>query len=177
MVENDIIFISCTSEDKEFSSLLKRIATEGKRMYFGQLSDITCSSDRETKITILKSGFPINFDGTHCSVPSKDIEITRALLLGACIQAVKTASKPMDVNNNLISKKRQMLDPYMQQFALMQWLEHQPKDRYSEALIKQFNNIEWIKEQSGGSYEPNSMGRAFHAKTETTYLINPGPAP
>ncbi len=177
LVENDITFISCTSEDKEFLSLLKRIAKEGKRIYFGQMSDITCLSDRETKITILKAGFPINFDGTLCSVPSQDIEITRALLLGACIQAVTSASTPIDAVDTIESQKRQMLDPYIQQFALKHWLKHQPKERYSQDLVEKFGNIEWIKESSGGGYYPNSISGGFNIKAEDNepHLILPSP--
>lgn len=170
IVENDITFISCTSEDKEFSSLLKRIAEEGKRIYFGQMSDITCSSDKETKITILKGGFPINFDGALHSVPSQDIEITRALLLGACIQAVTSASTPMEAADTIEYQKRQMLDPYIQQFALKHWLARQPKGRYGHELVEMFDSIERIKESSGGIYYPNPIfcnGFNANSKDET----------
>lgn len=162
VVENDISLISCTSEDKEFLSLLQKLAEEGKRFYFEPLADIICLGNRKHKISILKSGFPINFDRSVFSVPSKDIAITRALLLGAAIQAILTASKPIDNGATIYQPERQMLDPYLQQFALKEWLKQLPTHDYSQELLQNFNNLEWIVANSGGVYKPNlSLSSSF----------------
>lgn len=170
IVENDITLISCTSEDKEFSSLLQQLAEEGKRFYFEPLSDITCLSNRQHKILILKSGFPINFDRHPSCVPSKDIEITRALLLGASIQAIVTASKPIADGLTIYQPERQMLDPYFQQQVLTEWLKHQPAQRYPQELLDNFNNPEWITANSGGIYHPNPVfNKGFAVEDEKSY--------
>lgn len=151
---DDMHFISCTSEDKEFASLLKRIAEENKRMYFEPLSDITCWSNNQSKITIYKSGFPVNFDRKPWNVPARDIEITQGLLLSACLQAITTAMKKMDTQDE---KKRQMLAPHLQQIVLKEWLKGQSAEHYSKELLDKFNDIEWIKTNSGGVYYPNPI--------------------
>lgn len=169
IVKNEITLISCTSEDKEFASLLEQISKEGKRFYFNPLSDITCLSNKGNKISILRGGFPINFNSSPFSVRSKDIEITRALLLGACIQAISVSNKPIDDNFVNNQQKRHMLDPYLQQFALKEWLKYQPKQRYNQELLNKFNDIEWIKTQSGGIYYPHPIiNDAFTTETEKT---------
>lgn len=176
IVENDITLISCTSEDKEFLSLLKKVAEEGKRFYFEPLSDITCLSNKKHKILILKSGFPINFDCTPSSVPSKDIEITRALLLGASMQAILTASKLIKDGVTVNQPKRHMLDPYLQQRVLREWLKYQPAQRYSQELLSNFDNIEWIIANSGGTYYPNSTLRnsfAVEDEKHESYRLTP----
>lgn len=167
IVESDITLISCTSEDKEFLSLLEKVAEEGKRFYFEPLADITCLSNRRKKILILKSGFPINFDRHPWNVPAKDIEVTQGLLLGACIQAILMASKPIADGITINQQKRQMLDPYVQQRVLTEWLKHQRPQRYPQELLDNFNSIEWIIENSGGEYYPNStLSNGFKIEIE-----------
>lgn len=167
IIYKDTTFISCTSEDKEFLSLLERIGEETKRLYFEPMSDIACLSNKGAKISIVKSGFPINFDKSPYSVPSKDIELTRALLLGACIQAILTASRPIDDGFTINQLNRHMLNPHIQQWVLRDWLKYQPLQRYPQELLNYFNNLEWVIANSGGDYYPNSiLSKGFSIERE-----------
>lgn len=176
IVEKDITLISCTSEDKEFLSLLQKVAEEGKRIYFEPLGDIICLSNKRNKILILKGGFPVNFDREPWNVPAKDIEVTQGLLLAASIQAILTARKPINDGVTVNQPKRHMLDPYLQQRVLREWLKYQPNGRYPQDLLSNFDNIEWIKDNSGGIYYPNptlSNGLAFEEEKNENYRLRP----
>jgi S-adenosylhomocysteine hydrolase len=176
IVEKDITLISCTSEDKEFLSLLQKVADEGKRIYFEPLGDIICLSNKRNKILILKGGFPVNFDREPWNVPAKDIEVTQGLLLGASIQAILTARKPIKDGFTLNQPKRHMLDPYLQQRVLREWLKYQPNQRYSQELLSNFDNIEWIIANSGGTYYPNpKLSNCFLVEEEKNESYRPKP--
>lgn len=41
------------------------------------------------KVTLLGGGFPVNFDGSPDPIPSKNIQLTRAILMAGAIQAVE----------------------------------------------------------------------------------------
>lgn len=80
-LKENVILISVSSSDREFSgAYLRRLDN--------QTSD--CHKDYSVNgINLLNSGFPINFDGgEHSVVPSK-IQLTRALLTAAVLQASK----------------------------------------------------------------------------------------
>ena len=57
IVKKDSVFISCTSEDKEFRSLLRAVANQNV-VYVDTLSDIVCLSRNGSKILILQ-GRPV----------------------------------------------------------------------------------------------------------------------
>jgi len=81
IAKKDKVFVSCSSEDKEFLSLLRVIAQNSPAV--DPMTDVSCVSYSGSKILVLKGGFPINFDRTPSCVPARDIELTRGLLLGA----------------------------------------------------------------------------------------------
>jgi len=83
------VFLSCSSEDKEFLSLLQEI-TKKKRFHQDIIfDDISYTTDAGGAITIVKGGFPVNFDDSGESVPSQDIQLTRALVIAGIIDAIK----------------------------------------------------------------------------------------
>lgn len=164
LVKKDRIFISCTSEDKEFRSALKSAANENS-IFIDTLSDITCFSENGAKITFLRGGFPINFNRKPWNVPANKIEVTQGLLLGGCVQAVLAATKAIGNGVTINHGTRQMLDPYLQQFVAMHWLPRQPKGEYSDKCMEVFNNPIWIRKNSGGTYCPNKlMNQCFNAQ-------------
>jgi len=61
--------ISCSSEDKEFLSLL-RVINNTSLNVFDPLDDIEYISEFGAKIHLLRGGFPVNFDNSGESVPT-----------------------------------------------------------------------------------------------------------
>ncbi|KYQ92837.1 hypothetical protein DLAC_05421 [Tieghemostelium lacteum] len=148
LVKQDKVFVSCSSEDKEFNSLLRAISYGA--MYVDTLSDIVFSSHNRSKITVLRGGFPFNFDRTPFSVPAKSIEVTRGLLLAACIQAITCAHKLEEGEFIINRPNRQCLNPMMQSYVALHWLCRQPSEKYDPGLMKIFEDVIWIQKNSGG---------------------------
>lgn len=161
MVQKDKIFVSCTSEDKEFRSLLRKIGQDNS-IDIEVLSDIVCLSKNKNKITVLQGGFPFNFDRNPWNVPAKDIEVTQGLLLGACIQAVTCATKPIHDGKTINRGTRQTLNPLIQSYVALHWLSRRPKNEYPANYHELFKILEWIQKNSGGEYyENNFLNQCF----------------
>lgn len=158
LVKQDTTFISCTSEDKEFNSLLKEIAKSKNTINIDTLGDITCLSSNGSKIKILQGGFPINFNRKPWNVPANQIEVTQGLLLGGCIQAILNAKKlvgdGVTINK---STKHQSLNPYIQYFVANHWLSRHQDLQYAMKYKEIFKNIEWVKRNSGGVFFANEL--------------------
>ncbi|GJM07469.1 MAG: hypothetical protein DHS20C10_12030 [marine bacterium B5-7] len=101
------ILVSCSSEEKEFLTLLRK---EKKRKDF-ILEKVRIDSETNSPFTILNGGYPINFDLSATSVPLKDIRLTRALIYAAIIQATRILSNKDDIQT---LKKPIALDNYFQ---------------------------------------------------------------
>ena len=149
-------FISCTSEDKEFFSLLKFIASESNQIY-PPFSDINYKLGGNVSIKIIRGGFPVNFDKSPISVPTQDIQLTRGLLFGGILQALTVVKKPMGngwaINHPVLFS----LDPHIQKFVVDIWRKFQPEKRYPKPLLDSFQDIDWIKNKSGGVYQENPI--------------------
>lgn len=157
IITRDTTLISCTSEDKEFKSLLQTIARQSV-VSFDTLSDITCTANNGSKINILQGGFPFNFDRKPWNVPAEDIEVTQGLLLGSCVQAMLCANKPKQDSHTINRGDRQILNPYIQQFVALHWLARQRADRYSHKVLDIFSDIHCIKQKSGsGIYKEDQV--------------------
>jgi hypothetical protein len=140
--------ISCTSEDKEFYSLRKASDTE-RSIELDNHGDIVYHTKMGGKITLVNGGFPVNFDQSGESVPAIDIQLTRALMLGACIQAGRQASKP-EGGSEMELPQRIQLDSTLQHFVAQEFRKYQPKDKYSLAQWQLTEDVNWIKNNSGG---------------------------
>jgi hypothetical protein len=143
---NDIILISCSSEDKEYKTLLKSIDMK-KHSPFDDLVYHTETGDR---ITLLSGGFPINFDGGSYSVPLADIAITRALITGSVIQAGLMLDeidfKQIGDNNSY------SVDYQLQQFIALEFIQMQAKSGdYTFENVAYFESIAQIKAGSDGT--------------------------
>lgn len=156
--------ISCSSEDKEFLSLLQAIQQEKNgKVSANPLNNITYQTDLGATITILRGGFPINFDNSGESVPANDIQLTRALVLGSVLQAVKYFSTPN--NSELLGMGGlYAMDPSIQSFIVEEWLKCTKKEfplELKKNLKKEDNkdndgDMKWIKNHSSGIYpEPH----------------------
>jgi hypothetical protein len=151
--EKDKTLISCSSEDKEFLPLLKAIQRKNNELVQDPFAQIRFITDKGATIRILKGGFPINFDHSGESVPPRDIQLTRALVLISIVQAIQFFNKKTLLNKTGIYA----LDAKTQQFVANEWLKTQPVVRYSQDIIRNFQNLDWIIKNSGGAYEPCSI--------------------
>lgn len=152
LIKKDKVFISCSSEDKEFLSLLRVIANL-QQDYTAPLSTVSFETELGHKISILRGGFPVNFDNTAQSVPSEKIQFTRMLLLAACFQASVTASQPIPGGKTVNKCRNQCLNPHVQRYIFNLWKQVQPSS--SEALtelVELFEDEKMIMEYSGGNY-------------------------
>lgn len=138
--------ISCSSEDIEFLSLIKYLFKE-TRISYSPLKDIFFRLPKGS-FNIVRGGFPVNFDGSQESVPGASIQLTRALMFGAIIQAILG-----ERTQSYSSGFGEMLEPIIQQFVVNRWIELQSSQfRYPKDLLNHFSNLDWIQTHSGGCY-------------------------
>lgn len=138
--------ISCSSGDYEFRSLLRRLHFRGYRPE-SPLATLKVDLARDRTLTIVRGGFPANFDASPESVPAADIQMTLALLVGGIAQARLCA-----VGMRSGEPNRLMLDPAIQRFVVEQWLALHPERRswYPPELLDNFQDDEWIRVSSAG---------------------------
>ncbi len=153
------ILASCSSGDYEFNRLLtieqQFIDSRGGKVTNTMQDTELCHSrgNRSPRISILRGGFPVNFDGSPESVPSTDIQLTRGLLLGAVIQAA-LYFKNFDSHERSNPVNYKMLDPFIQKMVVNTWQE---QASYKSDLVENFQNIEWIEHRSGGKRDRNDV--------------------
>jgi S-adenosylhomocysteine hydrolase len=160
VLQGNKTFISCSSEDLEFRSLLKWIQAQTPAHHYAPLEDIAWWKDRGTMIRVLKGGFPYNFDHSGTSIPAEQIQVTRALILGAVLQAVICFSS----YKRHVILGRIMLDPHLQKFIMSNWLSHYPQYQglYSEDLLAHLAHFSWIMKYSGGTnHDMMAFSRCF----------------
>jgi len=139
--------VSCSSGDVEFQALL-RSGIGRARNSFDPFSAVDFRFKKAT-LTILEGGFPITFDRAPVSAPLRDMQMTRALLVGAIIQAVVCVDQ-----RTIGSRGLEMLHPAIQAFVVNHWLKLNPsrcKD-YPAKVLAGFQDEAWIREQSEGSF-------------------------
>lgn len=136
------VFISCSSEDREFLSLLE-MDTQRTEQNFDPLGDVLLELTAGT-LTILRGGFPVNFDGSGESVPAEDIQLTRGLLLCGVIQAATLDA------NSINGRGSVKLDAEHQARVVRKWFELNPARR-SDELAANFDDRSWIASNSGGT--------------------------
>lgn len=152
IIKKDKILISCTSEDKEFRSLLKLIASQSITV-FDTLSDIACTTRNGRKLFILRGGFPVNFDRTPWNVPASKIEVTQGLLLGSCMQAIRQAVTLIDDGNTTNRGSRQMLNASIQRYVALHWMHRQEGGSCPREYFSTFQDENWIEKNSGGEHQ------------------------
>jgi len=132
LATRDKTLISCSSEDKEFLSLLRQAGIQ-KPVVFDPLDTIEYHSVFGATIEILRGGFPVNFDHTGESVEANEIQLTRALVVAAIIQATQYLEDSITVREPGIYP----LDFNLQQFVVKEWSAYQEKDLYEGFCFSQ----------------------------------------
>ncbi len=149
IVKTSKTFISCSSQDKEFQSLLIKYSKSISDAVINPLKTIEFKLNDSVILKILLGGFPANFDSSGYSVQSNDIQVTRSILLAALIQGATITDhyNLRDIPRNI------MLSPLLQYFVMNEWKSLNSTADYikKNPIIEKFNNIEWIIKNSGGS--------------------------
>lgn len=151
IIKNDKHFISCSSEDKEFLSILKYIQQRVPNGYYNPLGNIEYQFKKDITIHIVKGGFPCNFDNSGTSVEENNIQLTRGLILVGLLQAMFSLSS---YKRNGITG-RIMLDPNVQKFIVLKWKNFSCSDERKVISEEKFNNfmdLSWIISKSGGVF-------------------------
>lgn len=96
-LQDGTILISASSGDLEFSGLSELsgwtietqpvLPTAGHTPFDSSHGLLVARHKDGRTVYVLNRGFPVNFDGSHDPIPVEDIQITRALVVGAVLQA------------------------------------------------------------------------------------------
>lgn len=155
-INNNKTFISCSSQDKEFLTLLK-IFEEKNSKYRNILDHLECSLNGQT-VKVYRGGFPINLDNSGESVAAHDIQLTRGLLLGGILQGIVYALHYPKKKNI-----RYMLHPAIQSFVVAHWRNYGSTFLFPPGLLEAFQDWSWVKSQSRGINQENELiARGFH---------------
>jgi hypothetical protein len=133
-------FASCSSSDVEFNGALRQYA--GRWLMVAQEGAGTPDlvvEDGARRWRMIRSGFPVNFDNSMDSVPAREIQLTRALLLIGVTQALRLG----DERTRMV-----MLDPWLQLEAVRSW--------HGEigARMPRHVTVEWMRNESNGELSP-----------------------
>jgi len=160
----DKTLISCSTEDREFLTLLNLAQKKYKgKASVDPLKDVIYENDFGSKIKILRGGFPYNFDDSGESVPANDIQLTRALVLAGVFHALDLFSKQTLLGYGEIYA----LDAGLQQFVVRDWLKYQPTGRHAASVLANFDSMAWIKTHSPGIHEQLTLNLGLSANTFT----------
>jgi S-adenosylhomocysteine hydrolase len=155
VIKKKTILVSCSSEDKEFRSLLKKIDTANQRK-INPLDTIVCLTQSGHPIHLLRGGFPINFDNQPRHIPKEEIAVKEAAMLVAFIQGLFLARPMRQEKLPHEAAQHVCLDPYLQKFIINQWIPPYAA-WYSTELHTQFNKVDWLIQESAGQYIHNPM--------------------
>lgn len=132
----DKTLVSCSSEDKEFLSLLHLIEKQ-KPLIFDPLDTIEYHSELGATIRLLRGGFPANFDNSGESVPANEIQLTRALVVGAVLQAAKLFNN----KSAFLEPSIHALNQEIQEFIVSEWFQHQNLSINDALLMGKYNEL------------------------------------
>lgn len=135
--------ISCSSEDKEFLSLLQMINQQGTSI-FDPMDNIEFKSEFGAFVYLLRGGFPVNFDHSGESVPANDIQLTRSLVLAAVLQAAEY------LNSTSMERGVYPLDAAYQSFVINEWLKHQDEPLMDKEQLACLLDVNWLAKNSNG---------------------------
>jgi len=141
-IRGEKVLASCSSEDAEFRSLLRRSSRVSSTSW--ALADVELRSANGS-LKILRGGFPANFTGTRNSGPIPLIQVTRALLLAGVVQAAVLAQA-----GSLPLPERIMLDPLLQSMVASAFLAEQGEN-FTPEIRKCVRNENWLAGHSTGA--------------------------
>ncbi len=143
LATRDKTLISCSSEDKEYLSLL-RLINQRATDVFDPLDDLEFKTTLGASIHLLRGGFPVNFDHSGESVPANDIQLIRSLVVAAVVQATEYFKNP-SIENGVYA-----LDSAAQRFVIQEWFKHQNKSRVTPEECSHFLDEDWLARHSNG---------------------------
>ena len=154
--DGETILVSCSSEDREYRSLLTAAAASGLLEEWTPLGPGRVRF-ADTRLRLLRGGFPLNFDGSRESVPAREIQLTRALLLGGLLQALLCGE-----GKNSQGESGRMLDPMFQSWTVRAWLQTKPPhlEPLSLDVMRDAGSEDLLEERSGGVREDTEDMRA-----------------
>jgi hypothetical protein len=150
------VFISCSSGDIEFNELLREIGRHSPQLQIDPLATLqTAFPTSRLQITVVRGGFPANFDRTTESVPSRDIQLTRGLLLGALLQASECAiAQPRQA-------RPEMLSPFLQQFVVDEWARRASLGAMPSMGHPGRTDVAYLRSESGGVVADHRLDALF----------------
>lgn len=146
IINGNKTFISVSSSDIEFNSLLKKYSDQFSYHRYRVLDDLIAKLPNGFQITFYKGGTVANFNKSKESCPLKQIQLTRSLLFAAIAQALNN-------NINFNGKNSAIrLNPFFQKIIVNRWFSENPKFKsfYPQVLIDNFASESWIEKNSGG---------------------------
>lgn len=135
----EIALISASSQDIEFQSVLRM----APRVPVKVGSDLSVTFGNAV-FNILYSGFPINFLGDGEFESPDDIQLTRALLLGAVLQAMFCSPRE---DAHISFNEPEQLNSAVQRYIVRTWFRL--VGARSDANVV-FESLPWIQSHSGG---------------------------
>lgn len=169
--------VSCSSEDVEFLSLLCNVQRRlNGKVAYTPLRDQIYETDFKTPITIVKGGFPANFDLSGESVPARDIQLTRALVLAGIYQAMKIlgvlASGQNDARYNADKDaftSHYMLDPRLQEMILKLFFLHRGEEGFKQLIDDHLNPKSMLKHSGGAKPAVNDSAQDLFKNHSTLF--------
>jgi hypothetical protein len=154
-------FISVSSGDKEFRSLLQWVSNQavfthqsadGKK---ATRWDVT-ANHHGSRLRIVQQGFPVNFDGKTCSGTPEEMQLVSCLLLASIVQGYEYLQKyPVKSAND--HKNLIMFSPPVQKKIFNAWMDGVPNVRSifnPERLEEIAHDEEWFRKHSAGEFCP-----------------------
>lgn len=141
-------FVSCSSEDVEFWSILREHKADEQASSRDSLDDVTVTLACGP-CHVVRGGYPVNFDGTGVSVPNEEIQLTRGLLLAAVVQAAVCRHVAEE------GASPEMLSPFAQRYLVEAWRKVLPAaKRPHHDDLDDYATVNRIQTHSSGTYIP-----------------------
>jgi S-adenosylhomocysteine hydrolase len=160
---HDHIIASVSSEDKEFNSFLRSVASLSV-LKADPLSTIECYTKSGNVIEILYGGFPVNFaDSAQIpfNVPAARIALTQGLLFASVIQSFELIDKN-NISGSVSTPMNVMLDPKIQQTVVDLWHKTTIKEEIPKDLIQKFlSDEDWVAKSSKGTYFSSNLSETM----------------
>ncbi len=150
LLNKDKVFISCSSEDKEFKRLLEFFQQKCELQINDPLADIVINLE-QARVKIVRGGFPINFDNSEHSVPAENIAITRALILSLVVGALSWNNYRSDSDFSTISREPPR---ELEEIITRNWAQLNP---LTAKKLASRVAVSWIADTLG-SIMPTSIG-------------------
>ncbi|MDR3492052.1 MAG: NAD(P)-binding domain-containing protein [Gammaproteobacteria bacterium] len=153
------ILISCSSKDSEFHTLLSYIQSAHRGITFNPLSDRLFKNGFGNPLLVVKGGMPINFDGSHRSVPVHDIQVIRGLKAQAILQGYEMIQAWRKAND-VPTPKSYKLTVKGQLEVFQEWIKDPKATKKYWEPFKEMLTEDYISKHSVGDEYISSMPSA-----------------